>query len=391
MELGLTTLEKSVMIKAIGRFLVMAAILLAGAGPQAQIPGGDDEIKTSAEIHIELPAARGAGVTVVPGDSSVLIELPRGSIFPLEFASSSNGLLRGGEVKPLGDDRLELHLDLALGLLDRIVYQPDSMVLVFTSRYEIEGHTGSTGEQYLLGPDDKLLITVQNHPELTSHPTITGEGTINIPLLGDVKATGYTPRRFAQRLSELLGRSYLVDPQIDVEVEEYRSQWVVVTGEVRTPRRISLKGGTRLKEVLAEAGGFGENSGEIIAISRRLESSGEYTALIVDRAEFESGTNNPVLRHGDIVDVGRSAWCYLQGEVRLPGRVRIERGMTLLRAIALSGGMTEWADRKQVKVLYAPGTQPQERIFNLKSIVAGKSSDPELRGGEVVVINRRFF
>jgi hypothetical protein len=65
--------------------------------------------------------------------------------------------------------------------------------------------------------------------------------------------------------------------------------------------------------------------------------------------------------------------------------------MTLLRAIALSGGLTEWADRKQVKVLYAPGHVPQERMYNLKSIVAGKTEDPELSGGEVIVISRRFF
>jgi polysaccharide export outer membrane protein len=380
-----------VMIKQIGCFIVLAALVAAGAGLQAQMPAADDDIKTSAVIRIDLPEPGCAAVTVEPGESSVLIRLPRGSIFPLEFASASNGLLRGGEVRPDGDDRVELRLDLALGLLDRIEYEPDAMVLVFTSRFEIEAEGGSTEEQYLLGPDDKLLITVQNHPELTSHPTITAEGTINIPLLGDVTATGYTPSRFAKRLSEMLGRSYLVDPQVDVEVEEYRSQWVMVMGEVRTPRRIPLRGGTRLKEVLAEAGGFGENSGEIITISSRVEASGEYTTVRVDRSEFESGANNPVLRHGDIVDVSRSAWCYLQGEVRSPGRVRIERGMTLLRAIALSGGLTEWADRKQVKVLYSPGTEPRERLFNLKSIVAGKASDPALQGGEVIVVNRRFF
>jgi polysaccharide export outer membrane protein len=380
-----------VMIRQIGCFIILAVLLAAGAGLQAQAPAGDDEVKTSAEIRIELPDPGSAAVTVVPGDSSVLIRLPKGSIFPLEFASASNGMLSGGEVRPVGDDRVELQLDLSLGLLDRIEYLPEAMVLVFASRYETEGASGDSEEQYLLGPDDKLLITVQNHPELTSHPTITPEGTINIPLLGDVTATGYAPSRFAKRLSELLGRSYLVDPQVDVEVEEYRSQWVMVMGEVRTPRRIPLRGGTRLKEVLAEAGGFGENSGEIITVSRRLEASGEYSTIRVDRTEFESGANNPILRHGDIVDVGRRAWCYLQGEVRQPGRVPIERGMTLMRAIALSGGLTEWADRKQIKVLYGPGSEPSERLFSLKSIVAGKASDPVLRGGEVIVVNRRFF
>ena len=78
------------MIKPIGPFIVMAALLLAGAGPQAQAQAGDDAIKISAEIRIELPDSGGAAVTVVPGDSSVLVRLPRGSIFPLEFASASD-------------------------------------------------------------------------------------------------------------------------------------------------------------------------------------------------------------------------------------------------------------------------------------------------------------
>jgi polysaccharide export outer membrane protein len=235
------------------------------------------------------------------------------------------------------------------------------------------------------------MITVHNHPELTSHLTISREGTITAPLLGDTKAEGYSPRQLGIRLSELLGRSYLVDPQVDVEVEDYRSQWVMVTGEVRIPSRISLRGGTRLKEVLAEAGGFGINSGELITISRRVEGSGEYTTLKVDRSEFETGSVDPVLRHGDIIDVGRSDWCYCQGEVNAPGRTRIERGMTLLKAISLCGGLTEWADRKQVRVLVQEDGVSRERVFNVKRIVEGKGEDPVLTGGEVIVVRRRFF
>jgi len=379
------------MIKQIGRLIVMAALLGAGSGLQAQAPAGDDEIGTSANIRIEFPDPGSAAVTVVPGDNSVLVRLPRGSIFPLEFASASNGLLRGGEVRPAGDDRVELQLDLALGLLDRIEYEPDAMVLVFTSRFESGRAGGDSEEQYMLGPDDKLLITVQNHPELTSHPTITPEGTINIPLLGDVSATGYTPSRFAKRLSELLGRSYLVDPQVDVEVEEYRSQWVMVTGEVQLPQRIFLHGGTRLKEAISEAGGFGDLAGETITISRRVAETAEYASITVSRVDFEVGGADPILQHGDIVEVTRAAYCYLQGEVRNPGRIVVERGTTLLRAIALVGGLTEWADRKQIRILYEPGNDPRERIYNLKRIQAGRDEDPQLTGGEVVVVKRRFF
>jgi polysaccharide export outer membrane protein len=384
-------LEKIVMSYKIGHLLVVSAILLAGPATLAQFSEELGEEGASAEIFIELPEGSDSDITVVPEDNDVIVELPRGSVFPLEFASSSSGLLRGGQVVPLGGDRVQLRLDMALGLLDRIVYRPGGLALIFKSKFDVKSAAQSADEQYLLGPDDKLIITVHNHPELTSELTISREGIITVPLLGDVRAEGYSPRQFGIRLSELLGRSYLVDPQVDVEVAEYRSQWVMVTGEVRIPSRISLRGGTRLKEVLAEAGGFGVNSGELITISRRVEGSGDYTTIKVNRSEFEIGGSDPVLRHGDIIDVGRSAWCYCQGEVRSPGRTRIERGMTLLKAISLCGGLTEWADRKQVRMLTGEGSERHELIFNLKRIVEGKNEDPVLTGGEVIVVDRRFF
>jgi polysaccharide export outer membrane protein len=384
-------LEKSAMISKVGRFLVASAILMAGPAVLAQAAEEPGQAGTSAEIFIELPEGYDNNVSVMPENKVVVVDLPRGSIFPLEFSSSSNGLLRGGQVTPLGEERVELRLDLASGLLDRIVYNQSSLSLIFKSRFGVRSTAGSEEDQYLLGPDDKVMITVHNHPELTSHLTISREGTLTVPLLGDVKADGYTPRQLSIRLSELLGRSYLVDPQVDVEVEEYRSQWVMVTGEVRIPSRISLRGGTRLKEVLAEAGGFGINSGELITISRRVEGGVDYTTLKINRSEFETGSVDPILRHGDIIDVGRSAWCYCQGEVGAPGRTRIERGMTLLKAISLCGGLTEWADKKQVRMLVGEGDERREMVYNVKRIFEGKSEDPVLTGGEVIVVGRRFF
>lgn len=379
------------MMSKVGRILIASAILMAGPAMLAQQSEESRDAGATAEIFIELPGGGDSNVSVVPESNYVVVELPRGSVFPLEFSSSSNGLLRGGQVTPLDESRVQLRLDLASGLLDRIDYRPSGLALIFKSKFGLQGAEGSAEGQYLLGPDDKVMITVHNHPELTSHLTISREGIMTVPLLGDVKADGYSPRQLSIRLSELLGRSYLVDPQVDVEVEEYRSQWVMVTGEVRIPSRISLRGGTRLKEVLAEAGGFGVNSGEMITISRRVEGSGDYTTLKIDRSEFESGSVDPVLRHGDIIDVGRSLWCYCQGEVKAPGRTRIERGMTLLKAISLCGGLTEWADRKHVRMLAGEGDERQERVYNVKRIVEGKVEDPTLKGGEVIVVERRFF
>lgn len=378
------------MSRASATLLVTALFLVFGAASHAQDAAAAEPVRSHAEIRIDLPDAA-PQISVLPGARHVLLELPRGSIFPLDLSGSSGGLLSGGEVTPLGEDRVQLRLELALGLLNRVDYEPGAVVLHFGSRFDAQRESGAGGTAYLLGPDDKLLITVHNHPELTSRPTITNEGTINAPLIGDVDAAGMSPRQLAVRLSELLGASYLVDPQVDVGVEEYRSQWVVVTGEVRMPQRVPLRGGTTLKEVLSEAGGFTDLSGERITISRRIGIDGEYETIVISRGDFETGVRDPRLQRGDIVDVSRSTYCYLQGEVRSPGRVQVERGMTLLKALSLVGGLTEWADKKAVRVLYEPGTVPREVVYNVKRIQAGKDDDPPLEGGEVIVVPRRFF
>ena len=63
-----------------------------------------------------------------------------------------------------------------------------------------------------------------------------------------------TPRQVAILLTAQLGHEYPVDPQVDAEVKQSRSQWVMITGQAQRLGRITLRGGTRLKEVLSEAG-----------------------------------------------------------------------------------------------------------------------------------------
>jgi len=369
----------------------LLVVLMVGLATAAERESRQEEVKTSAEIQIALPAGSDGQVSVLPGDNRVVVELPRGSVFPLDFFQSSGGLLRGGSVVPLGTDRLRLELELAQGLLDRIDYRPNGMSLVFHSRFDAPRTLTEDSGSYLLGPSDKIAVTVNNQPELTSHLTVTQGGMITAPLVGDVHAEGLSPRQLAVRIAELLGRSYLVDPQVDVMVEDYRSQWVLVSGEVRLPGRLALRGGTRLKEIVADVGGFTPNAGERVTISRRIAGGEGYSTVTIERVAFELGETNPVLLEGDIIDIAPREFCYLQGQVRQPTRIAVERGMTLLRAVSLAGGLTEWADRKEVRILYPEGVEPHERMFNLRKIQEGKAKDPALTGGEIIIVKRRYF
>lgn len=371
--------------------MVVAAVFGSGTSG-AQTERLSDAKRTTAELRIGLPVGSASEVTVEPGDRLVVLTLPRGSEFPLDFAAASGGLLRTGEITPLDGERVRLELELARGVLERIEYRPTSVVLTLESRTRALRPLEESGEGYRLGPDDRIEITVHNQPELASALTVTREGTITAPMVGEIEVAGLSPREVAVKLAELLGRDYLVDPEVDVKVEEYRSQWVMVTGEVRVTGRIPLRGGTRLKEVLSEAGGFRSEAGQEIRISRKRDDSDEYEVRRVERAAFEKGEGNPLLRHGEIVEVPPAAFCYVQGEVRSPGKVRVERGTTLLRAVAQVGGLTEWANKKTVKVLYDDGDEgPRMAVYNLKKIQAGRAEDPMLRGGEKIVVERRYF
>lgn len=373
-------------------WITLGCLLAAAswATARAQSSAGDDSYRTSAEIRINLPEGVPPEVAVWPGTQRIVLELPAGSVYPLDFNASSGGLLRKGEVHSLDGGRMRLELVLSMGVLDRVVYAPDAVVLRFQSRFDVQSRAQDAEAGYILGPNDGLLVKVHGHDDLTTELTISREGMITAPLVGDVEAAGLSPRQLAARLAELLGRDFLVDPQIDVTVEEYRSQWAMAAGQIRVPGRVPLEGGTRLKEILSEAGGFTEQAGELITITRkRDDADDEFVTLEIARADFESGDSNPTLQHGDIITVSEAKYAYLQGEVSSPGRVRIERGLTLLKAIAQVGGVTDWANRKKIQVLAGDGTPPS--TYNLKDIQVGKSPDPLLHGGEIVVVKRRFF
>ncbi len=364
---------------------VSALALATAATATAGEPAAD-----TAEIRIGLPSGTAPRVAVSPAAERVVLELPRGARYPTDFVASSGGMLREGQVRGEGE-RVTIDLELAFGLFERVEFGVDELVLRFRAgKLPPMGQTDPQ-QRYILGPDDRIAILVHNRPELSPELDITREGWITAPLVGQVKAAGLSPPQLAFKLAELLADGYLKDPKVDVSVKEYRSQWVVVSGEVRTPGRKALRGGTLLKEVLGEAGGFTDYAGEEISITRKVHGTGESKTLYLSRTDFESGVSNPSLEHDDTIEVRRADHCYIQGEVNTSGRVRIERGMTLMKVIAQAHGLTDWADRKHVIVLYPEGSVPRERVYNINKIAKGKIPDPVVTGGEHVIVKKRFL
>src|SRR5688500_9846515 len=113
-----------------------------------------------------------------------------------------------------------------------------------------------------LGPNDLLEITVFEAPELNRSVRVSGSGQISLPLLGEVSASGLTPRELEVALEATLRQRYIRDPHVSVEVSEMQSHAVSVVGAVTKPGVFQIRESRSLLELIARAGGLAPHGGE---------------------------------------------------------------------------------------------------------------------------------
>ena len=202
----------------------------------------------------------------------------------------------------------------------------------------------AVADDYVLGPADVIRISVYQQPDLSLDLRIAESGAVSYPLIGSVRLGGLTGAQ-AERLiaTRLRDGGFLQNPQVSVNITQYRSQQVSVLGAVARPGRYPLElSGTRLSEMLAQAGGIvSAVGGDVIQLVTRRD--GQPVTLQVDVVDLFGGAGSvrdEVLRPGDSIFVPRAPAYYIYGQVQRPGMYTIERGMTLAQAIAKAGGLT---------------------------------------------------
>jgi len=163
------------------------------------------------------------------------------------------------------------------------------------------------GDQaYLIGPGDVVDITVFNVPELAKTLAVSEVGTINFPLIGEVPAAGRTARALEQDLAKKLDKKYLRNPQVGVQVKEYKSQRVTVEGAVKKPGVYPIEGRLTLLQAIATAQGLQETAETTVLVFRATD--GRRSGAKFDLAKVRSGeASDPVLKAGDVIVANTSA------------------------------------------------------------------------------------
>jgi polysaccharide export outer membrane protein len=251
-----------------------------------------------------------------------------------------------------------------------------------------------SGADYVIGPQDTLMVQVFDQPDLGGRYTVEADGTFTFPLVGRLKAGGLTLRAFEAELKTKLADGYFRNPQVTVAIEQYRSQRVFVMGEVRQPGPVPLTGGMTLIEALARAGSTTSSASGEVAIVRMDQSTAEGPVLPDENAqsqvfraslrELESGrlSQNIELRDGDTIFVPRAEMVYVFGQVKTPGAYGVQADTTVLQALSLAGGVTEQGAINRIKVM---------RIEKgVKKEIKVKLTDP-VRPGDTIMVPQRFF
>lgn len=240
-------------------------------------------------------------------------------------------------------------------------------------------------EDYLVGPGDVLSISVYDNEDLATKVRVSTAGTIVMPLLGQIEVKGGTVNGITDKITRLLADGYLVNPQVNIFVEEYRSKKVVILGNVRTPGLIELTGPTNFLELVSKAGGLEKDAGETATIQRKNKAAAT-TVIVIDLlALIEKGdlSQNVQITDGDTVFISKAGMCFITGEVKSPGTYSCGDGTTVLRLVALAGGFTGKASKSSISVV---------RIVNNEKKVS-KDVDlyTALQDNDVVVVPESFF
>jgi polysaccharide biosynthesis/export protein VpsN len=145
---------------------------------------------------------------------------------------------------------------------------------------------------YKLGPGDALRVTVFRHEDLSGEFRLDGEGYFALPLVGEILGGGRTARQLENEIEVALkSGGYLVDPQVSIEVLNYRPFYII--GEVNSPGSFEYVNGMTVINAVALAGGFTYRADQDDIIISRGGSTG---------AKIQARVDTEVLP-GDIIEV----------------------------------------------------------------------------------------
>ena len=264
-------------------------------------------------------------------------------------------------------------------------------------------------EEYVLGPEDVISVTVWEHPELSRTLAVRANGVITIPPLGDIPAAGKATSVLARDLEREFYNVLRQTTQVTVSVVAFNSQRVFLAGQVAAPGRYSFETIPGLVDLLGQAGGLGPTADLSRVRILRSEGEGKRTLEVDLTRAIQSGdaSNVPGLQPEDVIFVppvslggagGAAAgggltggnFAYILGTVGQPGAVPAGEGVDLFSALALAGGVAPEADLSRIDIISNDAAGGTYRLtVDLENEVMSGRGGPEIQPGDRIRVYTR--
>jgi polysaccharide export outer membrane protein len=241
-------------------------------------------------------------------------------------------------------------------------------------------------QEYLLAPGDILKITVFKNPDLSLDVRVSEAGLISYPLIGSAPVSGLTLPAAERKIAQMLREGgFVVNPQVNILLTQAFGNLVSVIGEVNTAGRYSLDAaGGHLSGMLAAAGGVASSGGDFVIVTgTRSGKPFRREVDIVKMSLSGSPADDIELVGGDTLYVNRAPMFYIYGQVQKPGQFRLERGMTVIQALASGGGVTGKGTQR--------GIVRHRRDASGKVKEEGVSLDDDVQDKDVIYVKESLF
>ena len=321
--------------------------------------------------------------------------------------------------------------------MQRIPAQPISPT-VPSLRNQAPIATGSfSNANYILGAGDQITLSVVGYPEFTGTVALLPDGTLMLPLVGQVQAAGATPNQLGDYLTLVL-RDYLVDPVVNVGLAVMRPVVVTVAGEVHRPGPLQLSSLTSsngttlnlnnlqssslnaqlasrpalptLSSAVLLAGGVTQDADIRQVMVRRPLPGGREELLTLNLWETitsSAGSADIALRDGDSIFIPRlsgdgidrrmvarsslapsTVQVKVVGEVVNPGEVSVPPNSSVSSAVAIAGGPTTDAQLSDVSLVRMnEAGEIQQTDIDISNLV----DTYQIEEGDVIVVRKRGY
>jgi len=239
---------------------------------------------------------------------------------------------------------------------------------------------------YLLVPGDIVRVSVFKNPDLSLDARVSEGGAVSYPLIGAVPVAGLTLPAAEHKIAQMLREGgFVLNPQVNILLTQALGNLVSVIGDVNTPGRYSIEAaGGHLSGMLAAAGGIAPTGGDTVIVTGSRGGKLFRREIDIVKMQLSGNTSDDIdLFGGDTLFVSRASMFYIYGQVQKPGQVRLERGMTVMQALASGGGVTGKGTSR--------GIVRHRRDANGKVKEESVSMDDDVHDQDVIYVKESLF